>query len=597
MDPWPNLLVSTTSSKGYADRNGWDLMGSEVSNDFAKATNLDSVKDDILTEFCDYNGIIDNKSPTSVIMSCHFSTADTALPHSDRELFGNGHGDKGSGSFLDYNWDSVENFDDFDRIFRNDDSILGHEMIGNADELWPFPMAPNSPTSQFRLLGTAPEKDQVKMEFPPYQDQPLTSDCKKINDMDSCSTQNVPPSGDGGSEKGYYSFANQVDESFGRKIKFELEEKFSNEKILSRKHFKDKVNRRSKLLKCQKKLEETSKTNSSQNMHCASSPDTSQIQQLVDMNICASATSAQQTFLSSVLSPQRQLGGPDSLSKPHIHSDHGQCQLVLDSYKFSPDMLKYGTPLQKLPDVHSSPLTMTPQEKIEKLRQHQQMQAMIAIQHQQQQFDHQVNGSETEVEENSVKVLILGLNLPIEPYDSNKTSMLVGEHSLDETTFDDLQSAIGKLDSRIRLCIRGSLFRLAKSATQRHSISDTSSTNESIRDENEETNVHCRSSRLANVETDTNPIDRIMAHLLFHRPSESCGRPVKDEIPDSPGSGNPKKLSVQPETEGHIDLDVGCFSHNLTDKQSISRYECQSPQSNMSVDPQQDQFQSSPFNA
>ncbi|XP_077241669.1 protein LNK2-like isoform X4 [Tasmannia lanceolata] len=522
MDPWPNLLVSTTSSKGYADRNGWDLMGSEVSNDFAKATNLDSVKDDILTEFCDYNGIIDNKSPTSVIMSCHFSTADTALPHSDRELFGNGHGDKGSGSFLDYNWDSVENFDDFDRIFRNDDSILGHEMIGNADELWPFPMAPNSPTSQFRLLGTAPEKDQVKMEFPPYQDQPLTSDCKKINDMDSCSTQNVPPSGDGGSEKGYYSFANQVDESFGRKIKFELEEKFSNEKILSRKHFKD---------------------------------------------------------------------------KPHIHSDHGQCQLVLDSYKFSPDMLKYGTPLQKLPDVHSSPLTMTPQEKIEKLRQHQQMQAMIAIQHQQQQFDHQVNGSETEVEENSVKVLILGLNLPIEPYDSNKTSMLVGEHSLDETTFDDLQSAIGKLDSRIRLCIRGSLFRLAKSATQRHSISDTSSTNESIRDENEETNVHCRSSRLANVETDTNPIDRIMAHLLFHRPSESCGRPVKDEIPDSPGSGNPKKLSVQPETEGHIDLDVGCFSHNLTDKQSISRYECQSPQSNMSVDPQQDQFQSSPFNA
>lgn len=42
-----------------------------------------------------------------------------------------------------------------------------------------------------------------------------------------------------------------------------------------------------------------------------------------------------------------------------------------------------------------------------------------------------------------------------------------------------------QLDSRIRLCIRDSLFRLAKSAVQRHYTSDTSSTNTCSKDEPE----------------------------------------------------------------------------------------------------------------
>ncbi|XP_077217708.1 agglutinin-like protein isoform X2 [Tasmannia lanceolata] len=534
VDLWPDVHVSTESVKGYADRNGWDSMGTEMSNVFAKGTNLDSVKDDML---------------------------------SDRELFGNVHEDKGSGSFLDYSWDSIGNFDDFDRIIRNDDSILGHEMIGNADEMWSssteminsqtqsFPMAPNSPCSRFRLLGTSPVKHEVKMEFPPYNDQPLIKDCEKINDIDSCAVQNVLPGGDEVSEKGCYSFVNQVDESSGEKIKLKLDKtedctdttsetitsdlQFSNENSRVLKNLKGKVNRQRKLLKCQKKLEETSKTNSSKNTCGSSSPKTNKSQQFMNVNTHASASSAPQSFPSSVLSLQRELGRPESLrylhsSSPcvqtgyqypshhfsamptHIHSDWGQSQFVIDSYKCSTDMVKYGTPVQKSPDIPSRQQTMTPQEKIEKLRRRQQMQAMLAIQHQQQQFGHQVTCTDhsitqkfpqenpdqdaiaikTELEENSVKVPILGLNSPVEPDDSSKTSMLVDEHSLEETTFDQLQSAIGKLDSNIRLCIRDSLFRLAESATQRHGISDTSSTNKSSRDENEvnaneETYIHC----------------------------------------------------------------------------------------------------------
>ncbi|CAH2041426.1 unnamed protein product [Thlaspi arvense] len=39
---------------------------------------------------------------------------------------------------------------------------------------------------------------------------------------------------------------------------------------------------------------------------------------------------------------------------------------------------------------------------------------------------------------------------------------------------------------------------------------------------------------MPNMETETNPIDRTVAHLLFHRPMESPG--IHSEAPESPSS-------------------------------------------------------------
>lgn len=44
----------------------------------------------------------------------------------------------------------------------------------------------------------------------------------------------------------------------------------------------------------------------------------------------------------------------------------------------------------------------------------------------------------------------------------------------------------------------------------------------------------CRSARFSDTETITNPIDRMVAHLLFHIPSESTTKPMTDELPRSP---------------------------------------------------------------
>ncbi|KAL1125911.1 hypothetical protein V6Z11_A13G075000 [Gossypium hirsutum] len=113
---------------------------------------------------------------------------------------------------------------------------------------------------------------------------------------------------------------------------------------------------------------------------------------------------------------------------------------------------------------------------------------------------------------------------------SSCVGSLLGEVSLEATSFRQLQQVMEKLDFRTKLCIRDSLYRLARSAEQRHNCTDTKN---GIRDDEdasgplvaEETN---KCTKFMDIETDTNPIDRSIAHLLFHRPSDPSLRPATD---------------------------------------------------------------------
>lgn len=70
---------------------------------------------------------------------------------------------------------------------------------------------------------------------------------------------------------------------------------------------------------------------------------------------------------------------------------------------------------------------------------------------------------------------------------------------------------------------------------------------------------YCRFTRMPDVETDTNPIDRTVAHLLFHRPLEFSGKPT--DAPDSPLSANlPYEKKAKPSeslTKGHVTESFG----------------------------------------
>ncbi|XP_038975673.1 protein LNK1-like isoform X4 [Phoenix dactylifera] len=104
------------------------------------------------------------------------------------------------------------------------------------------------------------------------------------------------------------------------------------------------------------------------------------------------------------------------------------------------------------------------------------------------------------------------------------TSGFSDDISLKAISFQQLQDVMLQLDSGTRLCIRDSLYRLAQSAERRHNfISANNSSKErggGILD-TEESN---RSAGYITTETETNSIDRSIAHLLFHRPSETVTR-------------------------------------------------------------------------
>ncbi|KAG9132506.1 hypothetical protein Leryth_008434 [Lithospermum erythrorhizon] len=101
------------------------------------------------------------------------------------------------------------------------------------------------------------------------------------------------------------------------------------------------------------------------------------------------------------------------------------------------------------------------------------------------------------------------------------SSMSSGLHdiSIEATSFRQLQFVMEQMDLRTKLCIRDSLYRLAQNAEQRHQFVQFNSSR--IVDDSTLAETDTKFADLMDIETDTNPIDRSVAHLLFHRPAES----------------------------------------------------------------------------
>ncbi|MED6125377.1 hypothetical protein PIB30_067991 [Stylosanthes scabra] len=122
--------------------------------------------------------------------------------------------------------------------------------------------------------------------------------------------------------------------------------------------------------------------------------------------------------------------------------------------------------------------------------------------------------------------------------ESPSMSSALDEISLEAASFRQLQQVMDQLDIRTKLCIRDSLYRLAKSAEQRQTGANVNSQlGDDIETRNElMTQGADRCTGFMDVETDTNPIDRSIAHLLFHRPSDASMLPRNETTPFKSGS-------------------------------------------------------------
>ncbi|XP_050234128.1 protein LNK2 isoform X1 [Mercurialis annua] len=576
---WPNLSLSTAS------RTDQDSFDTSVSNNLTDIT----------------------KFETS-------GGAETVQVDKESELFQKG---KEQGDFVDYGWANIGSFDDLDRIFSNDDPIFGNVSLSNPDELWStckdvtnspgksFPIYSDSPTLGLGPLRSTPDYFEIKTENVQDDNQPFTLDYGKVNDPGSHGLQN--PS----------NVLNQV-ECMGGKSRPGLKEQtnltiasrnatansqLAGEKVAAPNELTEKVYKKKKTLKSRKKLEEQSEPALYEDIYgnwSAAGRLPGQYKNQFAPNIIHSPP--------SVLNQPRQLQGPESLqfqkipnplmapsaygtvTNPysvmpvlsHFQSGEFKHQPAYSGYEVSSGN---ANPVNKSADSLVKIQTMTPQEKIEKLRKRQQMQAMLAIQKQLEQFGHQVScngqsltqksslenqiqlveGADLEVEDLSA-FPAFDPNSPLEQDDSSTISLAINDYSAEDTVLYRLQNIIDKLDVSIRLCIRDSLFRLAQSAMQRHYSSDTSSINNSGRDEQvatkDDVDAHNRNAKMSEIETETNPVDRTVAHLLFHRPMELSGN-----TPQSPASNKcpseQKALSIATPS-------IGCFPETGKSKQILS---------------------------
>ncbi|XP_010999605.1 PREDICTED: uncharacterized protein LOC105107397 isoform X1 [Populus euphratica] len=481
-------------------------------------------------------------------------------------------GGKEQGDFVDYGWASIGSFDDLDRIFSNGDPIFGNVNLGDADDLWSSSKdITNSPVKPFPISMAS------RQEYAQEDDPLFTLGYGKMNDPASRGLQNT-----------------QTDLAIVGK-NTTTSSQLTAENVVLPNELTNKVYRQKKLLKGRKKLEEKGELKSYQDFNGNWTPSGIQAGQFKNQF----APQIMQSCPPSILSQQNQLQGPDQLqyqqiSNPfvapsaygsmtnpystpvlsHFQSGEFKHQPLASGYEFSSVSSGIANPIINLDDCPVNQ-RMTPQEKIEKLRRRQQIQAMIAIQKQQQQLVHQkcsqenqiqhVEGAELEVEDLST-LASFDPNSPVEQDDSNTISLAVNDYSMEDTILYRLQDMISKLDVRIRLCIRDSMFRLAQSAMHRHYGSDTSSTNNSSGGEQVAMKEETRMVKMPEVETDTNPIDRTVAHLLFHRPVDFAGK--HPETPESPVS---TKLPCEHKTVGIAKLSMGSLPDSPKSKPNFSQ--------------------------
>ncbi|XP_062211439.1 protein LNK1-like isoform X2 [Phragmites australis] len=114
--------------------------------------------------------------------------------------------------------------------------------------------------------------------------------------------------------------------------------------------------------------------------------------------------------------------------------------------------------------------------------------------------------------------------------DGSFVSSMSSDNSVEESSFRQLQDAVRQLDVQTKLCIRDGLYRLARSAQHRQVFPNTMNSNGDSQDvkdmQNAETSRKFVDPR--SIETQTNPIDRSIALLLFHQSSDHVTGAVDD---------------------------------------------------------------------
>ncbi|KAK4787006.1 hypothetical protein SAY86_010839 [Trapa natans] len=572
MNSWPDLSTSSFT------KNVQGALTSESTDDLSETAKYDS-----------YKGVLEK--------------AQTVRDH---QAFENPQ-DGEQNAFVDYGWENIGSFDDLNRIFSQDEPLFSN-VLSNTDGLWcpkdvtsislrSLSMSGDSLDLGLEVIPDASEIRQLKAENEKKDDGSHNLLCVKLDDPPSLNIQHVSALPEhAGHCRGQIKHPVKEQSNFSVADASAATSHLTANNSLTHKEYSDKVSRQKKHYKEQKKQGRKNEEKMPTVFYGAWSSTGNMSGQYEHQYQLAAPV--RPSCVPSAMNQMAQHQGIDSFQFQHMPNQYLQapaCGKFLNP--FPPSLFKspilepekfMGQDVVSQCEISpreintmnrqfesSDRSTMTPQEKIEKLRRRQQMRAMLAIQKQQEQFNDQapsysiaqkgpiqrvqrLDGADFGLNHMSTLPLI-DTSSAVDQHGSNTTSMTVFGYDAEDSVLHQLQDVIDKLDSRMKLCIRDSLLRLAKSALQRQYTSYTSSINTRSKDETEggpskeDTYLDNRHVLMPDIETETNPVDRAVAHLLFHRPLESSVKhhgspdlPVSTKLPAEIKTSNATNLFIRP---------------------------------------------------
>lgn len=548
----PNGVFPSRDSDSLKEVASLESDDMRMSSHCLKNVKIDSAS----SEFCADDPILDDKCGAVDKNLSRYTLSNISHTQNDLSFLDNDREDKESNDLLSYWWPNIENFEDVDRLFRSCDSSFGLGSLNNEDELCWFSPSNATEVSEDTLKSdhkfSGHEASALKsiqqhneVSGPNSAGLPINDSNKKsvpIGDQMNSQTSDI----DDPSALGQLSFVN------GSDTKIESRDDLTP---------KEQINIHRKQSKNQNQTERKRKDRYLENggsfNYCG---------KLVDPKHHYGDSSCD-VFSSIGIHQHKQNTGPDTLS--YIQT---QIPCMLLDYGHPSDQISVcptpsgnksennglTSPSPKESSYTSNPVQSTESsrgpsfevpaettnEMSEKLCQdlqppvtkkfkHVNMSTPIAFCHPVS-AQKQVQHSEIDVEAHS-EVEGVSVGIPTELDSSNVQestcmSSVLDEISLEATNFRQLQQVMEQLDVRTKLCIRDSLYRLARSAEQRHNCANLISGNGDDRDASravmvQETN---KCTGFVDVETGTNPIDRSIAHLLFHRPSDASVMPANN---------------------------------------------------------------------
>ncbi|KAG8639754.1 protein LNK1 isoform X2 [Manihot esculenta] len=532
---------------------------------FLKIGNTDSVG----SEFCSDDPILDDKSGADNTDRHRFPLSHMSQTDDGLNFFDNDHEDKENSDLLYYGWpDDIGNFEDVDRMFRSCDSTFGLGSLSNEDDLCWF--------SSSRSTGASEDALKLGSKFSSSKASVLNCISER---HDACSLNNADASVNDSNKESLVTgdkirsnTAGAAENSAFSRMQFpngsDAKSVSKNELMLNKQINSHRSQARYR--NCSEgQGEEQSMDNGGPFHHNGNLKQftdtecslTGNLEQFADVQ-CSLGDTSQQVFPPGV-QQHKQNTVSDSLNhlQAHtrcMHMDYGRSsnQTCVGPNQSGIGSESSGLPspspkessfesnqVQSMDSLHSpslqAPAVST--KKRERVHHNQDLQVPYArnfkcanvaspaafydsVQNQACQSGYEVE-SHSEIEG-------VNIGIPAELDSSNAQesscmSSVLDEISLEATSFRQLQRVMEQLDIRTKLCIRDSLYRLARSAEQRHNCDGGKKDDRHANDPlmGEETN---KCTGFLDMETDTNPIDRSIAHLLFHRPSDPSVMPVND---------------------------------------------------------------------